>query len=323
MKKSSLLAILSTLLCQCVMANGAALALELVVPTASQGSTDQIAHLLAAGLSTRGFGEVKVVNMPGRSGTLAAKYVANSAPNGRTLLITTPSSHGIASSFENNLSYNPVTSFTPIIRFAAAPYILVVNMAGPTNLGQFLQQARNTNGQWRYSSTGIGGPHHLIAEFYFKSSGLNLIHQPASGGANAIGKVQNGSVEVMLPTAILALPKIQAQQLRALAVSGDKRITSLPEVPTFGELGVPIQFESWYGLMGPSGLPIEKVQQLSTAVIAILNEPAVEEKLVKLAINKKAERDDDFRQVITNEILLWKNLVLTLGLSIEKNNLNK
>ncbi len=323
MKKASLLVILSALLCQFGIAADSVSALELVVPTAAQGSTDQIAHLLAAGLSRRGFGEVKVVNMPGRSGTVAAAYVAQSAPNGQTLLIATPSSHGIASAFEGKLSYDPVTSFSPIIRFAAAPYILVVNIAGPTNLGQFVQQARNANGQWRYASTGIGGPHHLVAELYFKSSDLNLIHQPASGGANAIGQVQNGSVEVMLPAAILALPKIQAQQLRALAVTGDNRIASLPNVPTFGELGVALQFESWYGLIGPSGLPAEKVQQLSTAVIAILNEPAVEERLAELAINKKAERGDEFNQVIARELALWKNLVATLGLNSEKNNLEK
>jgi tripartite-type tricarboxylate transporter receptor subunit TctC len=253
-----------------VAAEQKASGIELVVPTAAEGSTDQLARLIAAGLTRKGFGDVNVHNMPGRSGTLAASHVAASAPDGRTLLVATPSSHGIASAFENKMAYDPVRSFTPIIRFAAAPYLLVMKSGNVGSLAQFVDKAQAAQGPWRYSSTGIGGPHHLIAELYFQSAGLSLHHVPAKGGAPALAQVIDGSVEVMLPAAILALPRIQQGQLKALAVTGKQRLKTLPEVPTFTELGTPLDVVSWYGLMGPAGVSDEQAKRLSTAVQEIL-----------------------------------------------------
>lgn len=288
--------------------------IELVVPTAAEGSTDLLARLLADGLSRRGFGEVSVRNMPGKSGTLAASHVAAAKPDGRTLLVATPSSHGIASAFESKMPYDPVTSFSPIVRFAAAPYLLVVQPGSLQTLAQFVDKARAAQGAWRYSSTGVGGPHHLIAELYFQSVGLSLQHVPTAGGALALGKVQDGSVEVMLPAAILALPRVQKSQLQALAVSGSKRLPSLPNVPTFSELGTPVDVVSWYGLMGPAGLPTEQSQRLANVVQTIFDEPAVQAQLSALGIDKTNERGPAFAAQITAEVTRWKALVDGLGL---------
>jgi tripartite-type tricarboxylate transporter receptor subunit TctC len=296
------------------LAQPAAPAIELVVPTAAQGSTDLLARLVAAGRSRRGFGEVRVRNMPGRSGTIAAAHVAAAVPDGRTLLIATPSSHGIASSFESNMPYDPVGSFTPIVRFASAPYLLVVKPGGASTLGQFEEQARAAGGAWRYASTGAGGPHHLVAEYYFQRAGLKLRHVPAAGGAAALGMLTDGNVEVMLPAAILALPRVKAGQIKALAVTGNRRIKVLPEVPTFGEVGAPVDVESWYGLMAPAGLPAAQAKLLSDAVLATLAEPAVEAKLADLATNRTAEVGQDFAVVVASEVARWKALVDKLGI---------
>jgi tripartite-type tricarboxylate transporter receptor subunit TctC len=273
-----------------------------------------LARLVADGLTRRGFGEVKVRNMPGRSGTLAAKYVAASAPDGRTLLVATPSSHGIASAFESQMPYDPVTSFTPVLRFAAAPYLLVVKPGSMATLAQFVDQARAAKGQWRYSSTGTGGPHHLVAELYFRSAGLSLQHVPTAGGALALGKVNDASVEVMLPAAILALPRVQQGALKALAVTGQQRLQSLPDVPTFGELGTPVDVVSWYGLMAPAGLPNDQAQRLALAVQAILEEPSIQAKLVGLGIEKTSDVGPAFSAVIASEVTRWRALVNSLGI---------
>lgn len=297
-----------------VAAEQKATGVELVVPTAAEGSTDQLARLIAAGLTRKGFGDVNVHNMPGRSGTLAASHVAASAPDGRTLLVATPSSHGIASAFENKVAYDPVTSFTPIIRFATAPYLLVIKPGSIGTLAQFVDKAKSAQGQWHYASTGIGGPHHLIAELYFQSVGLSLHHVPTKGGSAALDKLIEGSVEVMLPAAILALPRIQQGQLKALAVTGNLRLKSLPEVPTFTELGTPVDVVSWYGLMGPAGLPDAQAKRLATAVQDILAEPTVQAQLNELGIDKTADIGSAFSAVITNEVTRWKALVGSLGI---------
>ena len=288
--------------------------IELVVPTAAQGSTDLLARLVAEGLGRRGFGDVRVRNMPGRSGTLAAAHVAAAAPDGRTLLVATPSSHGIASAFEARLPFDPLASFTPIVRFAAAPYLLVVNAGGPSTMGQFVEQVRAANGGWRYASTGTGGPHHLVAEYYFQQTGLKLRHIPAAGGAAALGQLVDGQVEVMLPAAVLALPRVRSGQLKALAVTGKQRIKALPGVPTFSEAGIPIEAESWYGLMAPAGLPQAQATALADAVLATLTEPAVEQRLAELAVERTAERGQDFAAVIAGEVARWSRLVRDLGI---------
>lgn len=291
--------------------------IELVVPTAAQGSTDLLARLVAKGLTQKGFGSVQVRNMPGGSGTLAAAYVAAAPPNGRTLLVATPSSHGIASAFEGNLPYDPVQSFTPIVRFASAPYLLVVKPERATNQVAFTEAAKLASGEWAYSSTGTGGPHHLVAEFYFRNAGLTLRHRPASGGAAALNMLQNGEVQVMLPAAILALPRIQQGQLKALAVTGPQRLASLPDVPTFNETGVQMNMVSWYGLMAPAGLPNEQAAKLANGVLAVLADPLIQKSLSDMAINVTAERGVDFVATIKSEMNSWKSLVSDLGLQVD------
>lgn len=291
--------------------------IELVVPTAAQGSTDLLARLVAKGLTQKGFGSVQVRNMPGRSGTLAAAYVAAAPPHGRTLLVATPSSHGIASALEGKLPYDPVQSFTPIVRFASAPYLLVVKPERAANQVAFTEAAKSAAGGWAYSSTGTGGPHHLVAEFYFRNTGLSLRHRPASGGAAALNMLQNGEVQVMLPAAILALPRIQQGQLKALAVTGPQRLAALPDVPTFNETGVQMNMVSWYGLMAPAGLPAEQSDKLASGVLSVLSDPLIQKTLNEMAINATAERSADFVATIQREMNSWKSLVSDLGLQVD------
>ena len=303
--------------CLVVCAQNLDSTIELVVPTAAQGSTDLLARLVAKGLTENGFGPVQVRNMPGRSGALAASYVAAAPPNGRTLLVATPSSHGIASALERNLPYDPIESFTPIVRFASAPYLLVVQPDRAANQVDFTEKAKLASGGWTYSSTGTGGPHHLVAEFYFRKVGLSLRHTPASGGADALNMLRNSEVQVMLPAAILALSRIQQGQLKALAVTGPQRIKALPDVPTFNEAGVQMDMVSWYGLMAPAGMPTEQSEKLASGVLSVLADPLIQKSLSDMAINVTAERGTDFVSSIKSEMNSWKSLVSDLGLQVD------
>ena len=287
---------------------------RLIVPTAVQGSTDTIARLLADGWTRRGIRGVVVENVVGRNGTQAAQQVAASAPDGLTLLIATQNSHAIAPAFLAGVAYDPVRSFTPIIRFAAAPYVLVVKGSGPASIGEFARQARAAQGGWRYASTGVLGPHHLIALQYFRAAGLALRHVPLAGGAVAIEQVVSGEVDVMLPAAVLALPKIRSGQLRALAVSSGSRASALPDVPTLRESGTPLVNQSWYGLMAPAGLAATKVQGLIDAVLAVLEDPLVRKAFLDLAIDSRSDTGSAFQDAIAAELAGWKQLAATINL---------
>lgn len=307
----------SVFACQRASAQTSAPAIDLVVPTAAQGSTDLLARMVAEGLARRGFGDVRVRNVPGRSGTLAAARVATAPPDGRTLLVATPSSHGIASAFEASMPYDPVAGFTPILRFAEAPYVLVVAPGGASTLPQFVAGARAARGAWRYASTGTGGPHHLVAEFYFQRAGLTLQHVPADGGAAALGMLADGRVEAMLPAAILALPQIESGRLEALAVTGSRRLQSLPDVPTFGETGIPVDVVSWYGLMAPPGLPEAQARRLADAVQAITSEPEFEARLARMAATRTADVGPEFARIVAAEVGRWRGLTRELGIGTD------
>jgi tripartite-type tricarboxylate transporter receptor subunit TctC len=291
--------------------------IELIVPTVAQGSTDLLARIVAKGLTQNGFGQINVRNMPGRSGTLAAAYVAAAKPDGRTLLVATPSSHGIASALDQKLPYDPINSFTSIVRFASAPYLLVVSPERIPDLASFRKEAMETPNKWAYSSTGVGGPHHLVAEFYFEKAGITLNHRPAAGGAAALQMLQKEEVQVMLPAAILAIPRIKQGQIKALAVTGSQRLAVLPDVPTFNESGVQMSMVSWYGLMAPKGLPKEQTEKLAKGVLSILLEPLNQKSLNDLGINITNELGADFDTTIKNEMSYWKSLVTQLGLQVD------
>lgn len=286
---------------------------ELFVPTATQGSTDLLARMLAQGLNDTGKWRVSVHNLPGHNGALAAQRVASAPPDGSALLLATPSSHGIAAALHKNLPYDSVDDFTPILRFAAAPYVLVVKAGGPESLSELKARVKSGERVWRYASTGVGGPHHLVAEHYFRRAGLQLQHVPMAGGEVALQSVERGEVDVMLPAAVLAISKIQAGQLKALAVTGTRRLSAMPQVPTFAELDMPVNFVSWYGLLAPAGMSPQMVTTLTEAVQQTLKAPSAQNRMAQLAVQPTSETGAQFAAVISDEIHQWKTLVNVLA----------
>ena len=250
--------------------------------------------------------------MPGKSGTIAAQFVAKTLLNEKTFLIATPTSNTIAQALaqqnKEKLPYDPIRSFSIISCFAQAPYIFVVEPNGPKTMKEFINLAKQKNGSWKYSSTGIGGPHHLIAEYLFSEIGIHLQHIPAAGGAKALELVQSKEAAAMMPASILALPQIQSGLLKALAITGDSPLTLLPGIPTLNEVGIPIELQSWYGLMAPKGMPVEQMNQLANVIQTIFQKPENKKKIESLGINLIDMRSNEFIKMMEEETRIWEKV---------------
>ena len=246
---------------------------KILVPTAAQGSTDVLTRALAKTLSADLGEVVEVLNVPGLSGTKAANTVYAAAADTKTLMMATVSSHAIAFGLTPSPNYS-ADGFTPIAMIGAAPYLLMVSPTSPHTEAKSLFEAARRS-PLAYSSTGVNGPHHLVAELMAQRVQVQMKHQPYGGGADALQALANGMVDLMLPASILALPKIQDGSLRVLATTGSQRSQTLPQVPTLSESGLPgFSAESWYVLLGPPKMPAASIERLEKAVVRALQDPA-------------------------------------------------
>ena len=284
---------------------------RIVIPTAAQGSTDILSRELGRHLARVLGSPVETENLPGKSGTIAARKVFASAPDSQRLLMATVSSHAIAMGLPEPAGYRP-GDFTPIAMIGTAPYLLVVANASPyTSVQALISAARK--GALEYSSTGTGGPHHLVGELFAQKANLTLVHRPYKGGAAALGAVMEGKVQMMLPAAILALPKMRDGSIRVLATTGARRSTRIPQVPTMAEAGLPgFEADSWYVLEGPPGMSPAEVRRVSDAVATVLRDPAFIKVLEDNGVDAGGRPRESIAAFLDDEARKWGGLVTTL-----------
>ena len=285
---------------------------KIIVPTAAQGSTDVL---------TRGLGEkiagylgepVIIENMPGKSGTIAANQVFTADPNAKVLMMATVSSHAIAFGITPGPSYK-ADDFSPIALIGNAPYLLMVSNASPFSTARDLFDSAHRK-PLTYSSTGTNGPHHLVAELIAKQAQIQMLHKPFSGGADALTAVSTGTVDLMFPASILALPKIKDASLRVLATTGSQRSKALPLVPTISETGLTgFSAESWYVLVGPPKMPAQSIDRIEKAVMRALQDTAYLKLLETNGVEPGLMKREDINPFLRTEAKKWGELVLQLN----------
>jgi tripartite-type tricarboxylate transporter receptor subunit TctC len=238
-----------------------------IEPFGAGGGPDLLAHALAQQLAKLWGQPVTVENVPGAGATAGPAQVAKSPPDGYTLLLTT-SAQAYSAVFSKSLPYDPLKDFIPIVPLSSQPYVLVAgNSAGITTVGELIAAAKAKPGQLKFGSTGVGTGTHLGLEKFNLAAGIRAaVHSPG-GPADAIVDViaRNiaGDTTYMMAPISLALPDIHKGRLRALGVSGARRSSLLPEVPTIAEAGVAgFNFPIWYGVWAPAGTPAGVVDKL-------------------------------------------------------------
>jgi tripartite-type tricarboxylate transporter receptor subunit TctC len=291
----------------------------LVVPFPPGGGTDTGARIIAEQLSKRWGQTVVVDNKGGAAGQIGADLVAKSKPDGYTLLLGNIGTQAINPSLYPKMSYNPDTAFAPISLLAELPLAMMVNPAVPANTAaEFIAMAKSKPGQFSYSSAGAGGAPHLAAEMFKDRTGTFVLHVPYRGGGPAIADLLAGHVQLSFMTVLEASGHIKAGKLRALAVTGDKRVSAFPDVPTLAETVLPgFNAISWLGLLAPAGTSPAIVEKIAADVRSILADESVKARFVNLGGVPHGTTPQEFTTLIAADKKRYAQIIRDRKISIE------
>ena len=288
-----------------------------LVPFPAGGSPDIVGRLLADRLSRMWGQQVVVDNRSGAGGTVAAGIAARAAPDGYTLFQCNIASNAIAASLYAKLSYEPLRDFAPISRIGTTSSALIVHPSMPvSSIAEFIAYAKANPGKVSYGSSGAGSSPHLAMELFKTMTGIDVVHIAYKGAAPALADLIGGQVPVGISNIPALLSPVQTGRARALAVTGAKRVSQLPSVPTMSESGLTgYEVTSWYGVCAPAGTPAPVLDKLHADLIRVLKMPDVQQRLNDLVVDVAPMRRDDFAAFIRAETLRWAQVVKAAGLT--------
>jgi len=279
---------------------------RIVVPSPPGGGTDIVARVLAQHFS-KGLGQPFFVeNKPGAGNMIGIEFVARAPADGYTVLFVA-STLALNSVLYKKVPYDPVRDFTPITLAATAPNVLIVNTALPVqSLAELIALAKKKPGALSYGTPGIGTSPHLSMELLKSMAGIDIQHVPYRGTAAAVTDVIGGQIAATFANALTAKPQVDSGRVRALAVSGPKRIEALPAVPPVAEAGVPgYEAMQWYGMVAPAGTPAPVVARLNAEAVKALQSDDMKEKLALDGAQPVGSSPAEFAALIRSELDKW------------------
>jgi tripartite-type tricarboxylate transporter receptor subunit TctC len=294
--------------------------INLIVPFAAGGNTDlrarQLTPLVSASLGKANF---VIENKPGASGNIGHDFVARATPDGYTLGIGTLGPLAVNAALFPKMTFDPARDFVPIVLIEKAPMVLVTRTDKPfKSLKDVVTAAKAKPGVLTVGNAGTGGAHHLSGELFQVAAGIDLLPVPYKGGSPAAGALLAGEIDFLFEQTYAALPSIQAGKTRALAVTSDKRLPSLPDVPTMAELGYPeVTVSNWLGLVAPKGTPPAIVNRLNEVFNAALANPDLREKIIGPGNQVGGGTPEQFATFIASESKRWAALVKAKGIKME------
>lgn len=288
--------------------------IRFVVPFPPGGGAESTARLVGVKMG-EGLGVPVVIDTrAGAGGNIGTEIVANSPPDGYTILLATNGT--TVSPHLQKLSWDPVRSFAPVSLVATYSLVIAAHSSTPgKTLREVVDYARANPGKLSYGSSGTGGPLHMGAELFKKQVGVDILHVPYKGNAPATLAILGGEVNLTFDSPVGPAPNIRAGKLRGLAVTGKKRSSILPDLPTVIETGVAnFSYEAWNGISAPAGTPREIVQKLNTEVVRVVGLPEVRNRLVELGYEPQTNTPAEFTSMISADFQRFGPLVKELGL---------
>jgi len=276
--------------------------IRMVVPFPPGGSIDMTARLVGQKLSKALGQPVLVDNRPGASGNIGMDYVAKAPKDGYTLLMVHTGLASNAHMFAK-LAYDPMKDLAPVIRVADQPNVLIMNPKWSfKNVSELVAYAKANPGKLSVGTSGVGGPQDVAARRFMRMTGTDLLNVAYKGGAPALSDLIGGQIDLMFETSPTAVPYAKSGKLKALAVTGDKRVPTLPEVPTVAESGVPgYRFMGWVGLVAPAGTPAPIIAKLNEQVQALLKNADTQKQLADLSLEVIGGSAPDFTGFVRKE----------------------
>jgi tripartite-type tricarboxylate transporter receptor subunit TctC len=300
--------------------------LRLVVPYAPGGPLDVIGRALAERVKDS-LGVVIVDNRPGAGGNLGADLVAKAPPDGMTIVMGAVATHAINPWLYAHVPYDPIRDFTPIVRVAQVPNVLVMNVETAERLkiasvADLVGYARRNPGKLNYGSGGNGSAGHLAGEMFKQMAGVFMVHIPYAGGNPAQLALLSGQVDLTFDNLATAAANIKAGKLRAIAVTTAKRSGAMPDIPTIAESGRSVglgsfDIDTWFGLFGPAKLPADTTQRLYRAFADALATPEVRARLATFLAEPAPLAPEAFAAFVKSELGKYERIVKATGARVE------
>jgi tripartite-type tricarboxylate transporter receptor subunit TctC len=291
--------------------------IRFICPFAAGGTPDVLARLFAQYLGDRLGQQLYVENIAGATGTIAATTVARAEPDGYTLLMGSTFPNGNAQLLRNDLPYDVDRDFVPIAAIGNVPFVLVVPPAVPaSNLKEFIDYAKKNPGTLHYASSGPGNLNNIAFEVIKERYKLDIVHVPYRSGSQAILDTTAGRVEAMLMALATAAPRVNAGQLRGLAITDSKRAALLPDVPTMIEAGMEgFTALEWFGLVAPAKLPDAIRDRLASEATSVLETPEYRSRVSEIVgIQPEPLIGEAFNSFIKQQTDKWRDIIKTAGL---------
>jgi tripartite-type tricarboxylate transporter receptor subunit TctC len=263
---------------------------------------------------------VVIENKPGAGTTIGSELVANSAPDGYTLLIGDMGTYALNPALYKKLRYDPQKAFAPISLTGQFPLLLVVNPSAlpVKSMAEFLAYAKANPGKINYAAPGPGSPLHVAMELLKQQAGLNMQAVPYKGGADAVNALLSGQVQAMFLDIASAQAQLKGGRVKALAIASDKRRAAFPELPTVIESGVPgVEVYAWQGFVAPAGTPREIIGKLNAAFAAAMQDPEVKQRLKDAEVEPLTGTPEQFRQHMAAETARWARVIRTGNITLD------
>lgn len=274
------------------------------------GGIDMVARLIAPKLSESLGQTVVIDNRPGANGVLAMDHVAKSPPDGHTLFLGTLGNLSINPSFYPNLPFSVDKQFVPVTEVASLSFVLFTNSGVSANtLQEFVTYAKANPGVLNFSSSGAGGLPHLAGELFSAAVGSKMVHVAYKGSAPSINDVMAGQVQMTFEAAAVGAQQVKAGRLKALGVTGKKRLALLADVPTIQEVVPGFEALNWYGVVAPTGTPQETIRKLQQEIAKVMALPEIRDKMVAMGTEPVGSTPEEFGLYIKSETIKWNRII--------------
>jgi tripartite-type tricarboxylate transporter receptor subunit TctC len=293
--------------------------IRITVPYAAGGTSDILARQIGPKLTEAWGQPVVVENRPGANGNVGADYVAKSAPDGYTLLLTDLGGLVISASVYPKLPFNPSKDFSPVVMVSYSPHVLAVHPdVQVKNVAELVAMAKAHPGKLNFAVSGIGGAPQLAGIEFAQRMGVNWVYIPYKGGSDAVAGVAGGQAHVLFNGMLATWPSVTGGRLRALGISSAQRVPSAPNTPTVAEQGLPgFETGSFQGIVGAAGTPREVVAKLNAELIKVLNAPDMKARFAKLGTDVRTGTPEALGSWMQAEQAKWAKVVKDSGVKFD------